>query len=404
MAFAAALLALAGAFAMPASGQQDDEEEIDRAPGNGAPYVAGELLITMEEDARGAIPQALGGQSLEVEEKLPDINGRLVYVPEAASLNARENRQQALERVRRALENSPRVASADYNYVRQISYRPNDAGFDRQYGLRQIRAPGAWNVQDGKRGTRISVVDTGIQDDHPDLASKIVAQRDFVNGDGTAEESAFGGGHGTHVSGIAAAQTDNGRGIAGACPDCSLMAAKVIGDFGATDSDIVKGINWSANNGADVINLSLGGPGESEALKDAVIRARKKGSVVVAAAGNDGDNTRTYPAAYKGALAVAATNKNDRRAAYSNKGSWVDLAAPGSAILSTYPDSRYAERTGTSMAAPHVAGAAGLLDSRGLSAFQIQRRLLTTAEDLGPDGRDRQYGAGRIDANAAIRN
>lgn len=211
-------------------------------------------------------------------------------------------------------------------------------------------------------------------------------------------------GHGTHVAGVIAAQTGNGIGIAGGCPSCRLLVAKTDGFlFGLmTDASIAEGINWSVNSGAKVINLSLGGPQRSTVLKNAIDRATSRGVVVVAAAGNEGTSTKSYPAAYKNVIAVAATGKRDERAGFSSFGDWVDVAAPGVDILSTYPGG-YRSLDGTSFSSPHVAALAGLLSSQGRSRPEIHRRILTTAVDRGPTGRDPFYGEGRINAAAAVR-
>lgn len=375
---------------------------LDTAP-DGSRYVAGELLVTYEhgkDSLTGRTVEAVGADLRQTEE-LPDIDAAVVEAPVIGTLGSGETRERRLEDLRRELEETPGVASADYNYWREPTATVDDPGFGRQYGLEQIRAPRAWDSTLGG-DSRIAVVDTGIDGDHPDLSNKIAAQRDLVNDDNRAEEAAIGGGHGTHVAGIAAAATDNGRGVAGTAPEAKLYIAKAIGDSGGSDADIAQAINWSANQDADVINLSLGGPQDSGVLKRAVDRAREMGSLPVAAAGNDGDSTVSYPAAYPSAVAVAATNADDTRASYSSTGRWVDVAAPGSGVYSTLPDDAYGRLSGTSMASPHAAGVAGLLASQGYTADGIDRRLRATAVDKGPEGRDAKYGAGRIDAARAV--
>jgi thermitase len=211
-------------------------------------------------------------------------------------------------------------------------------------------------------------------------------------------------GHGTHVTGIAGALTNNGKGVAGGCFECELLIAKVMSPIGfTTDSRIVEGINWSVNHGADVVNLSLGGSGDSSVLRMAVNRAYGQGAVVVAAAGNEGTNVPQYPAAYSKVIAVSATTADGRLARFSNRGDWVDLAAPGTDILSTRMSGGYDRMSGTSMSAPFVSGLAGLLASRGMSADSIRQSMQTTAKDLGPAGDDPQFGHGRIDADNAVR-
>jgi thermitase len=244
-------------------------------------------------------------------------------------------------------------------------------------------------------------VDTGAAVGHVDLRQKVAEARDIVNDDGTVRDLS---GHGTHVAGIVAARTDNRKGVAGGCPNCKLLVAKVFdGKNTGTVARFAEGIRWSADHGAEVINLSFVHPLPSTVEKNAIDYARNKGAVVVAAAGNKDTNDPTYPAAYlDSVIAVAATQRDDRRASFSNYGNWVDVAAPGVKILSTIPRG-YASWSGTSMATPHVSALAGLLASQGRSRENIEDRITSTTVDLGPNGRDPYYGAGRISADRAVR-
>lgn len=391
----ALLLLLSGA-----SGESDARQEkaIDKGPA-GAPYAAGELLVALKADAQSKKVEALLRQVGGKEEKsLPDVNAVLISLPEVKNVRAQQAREAALERIRQKLGANPNVEAADYNYLRQPNYVPNDRLFGQQWGMKRPRFPAAWNTADG-RGVRVGVVDSGIDAGHPDIRGKVFAQRDFVNGDGRAEDRV---GHGTHVSGIIAARTNNRRGVAGGCPRCTLVVAKVFDQNGAYDSDVARGINWSVNRRVEVVNLSLGGTGSSAVLKRAVDRAWSKGAVVVAAAGNESTSRPSYPAAYGRAIAVSATTGSDRRARFSNYGNWVDVAAPGVKIASTVPGG-YANYSGTSMAAPHVSALAGLLAGQGFSKQKIRGRIQGTAVDLGPRGRDPYYGHGRINAFRAVR-
>lgn len=271
-----------------------------------------------------------------------------------------EAREDALEQARQDLENEPGVEEVDYDYIRKPTYTPNDGDFRKQYGLKKARFPQVWGNDRGDDGdgVRIAVVDTGIDAKHPDLKRKISAQADFVDDDRVAEDDDVG--HGTHVAGVAAAVTNNRTGIAGGCPDCKLLVARALTDEGGFDSNIAESIVWSADRGAKVINLSFGGPEPARVLKEAVNYAHKKGAVVVAAAGNTGEEIREYPAAYPRVIAVAATDARDRRASFSSAGRYVDVAAPGVDILSTVPGG-YASYSGTSFSSPRVAALAGLL-------------------------------------------
>jgi len=282
-------------------------------------------------------------------------------------------------------------------------------------GLKRTKTdfPGAWNDAKGG-GAKVAIVDSGVNrklasgvyERHPDIG-KIADQKDFVEGNAVADDDTGYGGHGTQVTGIAGALTDNGKGVAGACFECKLLIAKVLNGKGnARDSRIIKGINWSVDHHADVVNLSFGGPGESDILRKAVNRASNRGALVVAAAGNEGNtlspSKRQYPAAYPKVIAVSATNGSDGLASFSSRGDWVDLAAPGTNILSTRKSGDYGKQSGTSFSAPFVSGLAGLLASQGMSADAIRQRMQGTAKDLGAAGDDPRFGHGRINADRAV--
>ena len=401
------LVALLGALALlafsPEARSQPAEDAVDHGPG-GAPYVAGELVITYEERASDAAVESLDEEvGAEVGAKLPEIDARLFEFPEIKGKFSEQAREQALARIREELERDPAVESVGYNYLYSASFTPDDPKFPKQWGLNTAGFENAWDSTLGS-GVRIAIVDSGADVRHEDLKRKIVRQRDLVNGGATVEDPLE---HGTHVAGIAAAETDNAAGVAGGCPNCALLIAKVLDAEGlGTADDVAAGIIWGADNGAKVVNLSLGDRGNSRVVRDAVDYATSKGAVVVAAAGNlDSRNpkaTPIYPAAYPNAIAVAATNQKDQRPGFSNYGDWVDVAAPGVSILSTVPGGYYSF-SGTSVAAPHVSALAGLLASRGLAPPDIEKRIFNTAVDLGDAGRDPYYGHGRIDAGRAVR-
>jgi thermitase len=365
----------------------------------GAPYVAGELLVAYEpgtsEGAEETVVRRSGARTLE---NLPG-ELRLISFPAIRREASEAVRERALARALAYLGHKAAVEAVDYNYLREPYFLPNDPMLANQWGLISARFGGAWNDAKGGRA-KVAIVDSGAYSNHPDIG-RIIAQRDFVEDDAVADDD---NGHGTHVTGIAGALTDNGKGVAGGCFDCELLIAKVMGRIGfTTDSRIVKGINWSANHGADVVNLSLGGSGDSSVLRTAVDRAYGRGALVVAAAGNEGTNEPQYPAAYSKVIAVSATTADGRLARFSSRGDWVDLAAPGTDILSTRMSGGYGRMSGTSMSAPFVSGLAGLLASRGMSADSIRQSMQTTAKDLGPAGDDPQFGHGRIDADNAVR-
>ena len=360
--------------------------------------VAGRLIVTFEEGVtEEAEDVAVGATEVEAEGEIEAVDAEVVSVPGSEDAPVGDPPEE-LRRAKDKLEEEPGVATVEYDHAREISYSPGDPGLPDQWGLKKTGFRPAWDMSRGD-GVRIAVVDSGIAGGHPDLSGKVVAQKDFVNED---DDAADGLGHGTHVAGIAVANTGNGTGIAGGCPGCEILVAKTMQGKIGYDSDVSEGIIWAADNGADVINLSLTGPNRSAILKRAVDYAWNKGAVVVAAAGNSGDGTVQYPAAYDNAIAVAATDRSDNRASFSTVGDWVDVSAPGVDVLSTLPGG-YGYMNGTSMATPHVAALAGLLADEGLSNQQIKNRIVSNTTDLGPSGRDPYFGTGRIDAARALR-
>ncbi|MFH0945119.1 MAG: S8 family serine peptidase [Planctomycetota bacterium] len=334
------------------------------------------------------------------------------------------------------------VLDAQPNYVRSPLSSPDDPLYASQWSLPQAGFESAWDIEPGADGLCMAVLDTGIRSDHPDLIGRLSPGHDFVSdlwnsGDGNGIDSdptdpfVSLGTHGTHVTGILAAASGNGIGVAGCTQAGLVMPVRVLGQQGGSDFDISQGILYAAGlpnasgllppQSAQVINMSLGGPNSSAILWQAVRDAVAAGVVVVAAAGNFNSAQPMYPAAYPEVIAVAATDAVDGRAYYSSYGDHVDLAAPGGdqtadrngdgvpdGVLSTVIDlslgAAYERKTGTSMAAPHVAGAAFLLRSLepSLSVLEVAAYLKAGALDLGPAGWDREFGFGRLDAGRSL--
>lgn len=281
-----------------------------------------------------------------------------------------------------------------------------------RYNLTKIKATTAWDSCYRGAGVTVAVVDTGVDLDHTDLAANLVSGKTFVDGTSSADDDY---GHGTHVAGIIAAVNNNG-GVIGVAPEASIMPVKVLNSSGSGSiADVADGIVWAADNGADIINLSLASTSSSTTLKNAVNYAVNKGVLLVAAGGNCGDSNYgdnycsyqdqpVYPAAYSNVMAVASTDSSDSQSSFSNQGSYIDIAAPGSSIYSTYKGGSYATMSGTSMAAPHVAGLAALIWSQdsSLSRSEVWAQIEDTATDLGSSGWDKVYGYGRINAAAAM--
>jgi len=332
------------------------------------------------------------------------------------------------------LRGRPEVLFAEPDYRAAAAVAPNDPALGDQWALARINAPAAWSIVTGTAAVTIAVVDSGVTLDHPDLAPKLWTNPDEIPGnriddDGNGQVDDMHGwryyhrwsgstyvpaedanvaddyGHGTHVAGIAAAATNNGIGIAGVAWGATVMPVKVLDQYGVGwYSDIAAGIVYAVENGAAVINLSLGGAPASDTLCAAVAYARAAGALVVAAAGNAGAVV-FYPAACAGALAVAATDQVDGHPGFSNFGPQVALAAPGVDIYSTWPwVGGYFTKSGTSMAAPHVSGVVALVWTRwpDWSADAVSRQIVGTALDVGEPGWDPQTGWGRLDAAAAV--
>ena len=304
----------------------------------------------------------------------------------------------------RVVERASAQAGIEYvepNATYQSLSVPNDPRFGDQHAPAMVNAAEAWDTA-GDRDVTIAVVDQGIALNHPDLRTAIAANagRDFVDDDDPSPDSLTTEGHGTHVAGIAAAETDNDTGIAG-ISDARLLSVRALSEAGSGyTSDIADGIQWAADNGVDVINLSLGGGGYSETMHAAVEYATQKGALLVAAAGNN-DGSPKYPAAYGECIAVSALDPDGSLASYSSTGSAIELCAPGTNVLSTRPNDGYGRSSGTSMAAPVVSGVAALVLSReDLSNEALRSRLADTAADIGLSSNEQ--GAGRVDAKTAI--
>lgn len=398
-------------------------------------FVSMEILVRFNDGIESrAVSSAMASHEAHFVSNLYQSETQLWQVPEGRELE-----------IVQKLNADPSVDYAEPNYIYyasdilayesmpDINIYPDDPSFNDQWGLSAINAPQAWSLTTGSDSVKIAIIDTGVDASHPELVDKLVPGYDFVDDD---HDPADENGHGTHVAGIAAASTNNGAGTTGVCWNCRIMPIRVLNESGSgTNVDITQAITWAYQNGARVINLSLGGTYFSSSMQNAINNATNNGALVIAAMGNCREgcyvgstyyvNPTKYPAGYNNVLAVAATNEYDEYAYYSQYGPQCDIAAPGGemassqdkgGILSTLPTNNtflstylgfnqdYDYLQGTSQATPHVSGVAGLIFSMNpsFSPEEVEDILTSTALDLGETGWDQTYGYGRVDALAAL--
>jgi serine protease len=483
-----ASLALAAALLVPAGAQQvplavPDGHDPARAAAllqaleEGLAYVPGELLIGF---VPGSEPRAQASALSALRAEIEPGDARWV----GNVLHLRNLEVDDLETAAAALARQPEVRYAQPNYLRRLQSRPNDPEYRQQWHFDAIDMPTAWAINPGGRAdVLVAVIDSGLTttdgsfgfriwngfgfqvfpvpmakavDFHP---ARVRPGRDFVRGPQWRHPTSgdvilFDSyGHGTHVAGTIAQHTNNSLGFAGIAHQVTLLPLKVCWvywdlqlEFGASgipgwapasyqscpDDALVAAIRHAADEGARIINISIGAAGASPAVAEALRYAVARGAFVSISAGNSADrgNPTMYPAAYApdidGVVAVGATNRAGTRAFYSSHGAYVELVAPGGdlgapandvwqvgpnesdlrfvLLAPRYDRYQHSNRSGTSMAAPHVAGIAALLYSQGIAnPAAIEAALKRSARDLGPPGRDNEYGYGLIDARAALR-
>ncbi|TDF96719.1 S8 family peptidase [Paenibacillus piri] len=300
--------------------------------------------------------------------------------------------------------NAPEVNQREANTDAAGAITPNDSLYHRyQWNLPQIETELGWNVSKGSQDVTVAVVDTGVDINHPDLKDQLVSGTNVVN-DGAPPLDDVG--HGTHVAGVIGAIVNNNLGVAGMSWYNRVMPVKVLDQSGAGSTySVSQGIIWATDHGAKVINLSLGNYAEANFLHDAIRYAYDHDVVLIAASGNDNTDRPGYPAAYPEVFAVAATDARKGKASFSNYGNYIDVAAPGVSIASTYPNNQYAALSGTSMASPHVTALAALIRSvnPSLKNSEVMQIMRETAQDIGPKGKDNYFGYGLIDVVAALK-
>jgi thermitase len=375
-----------------------------------AAFVPGELVVGLDP----VEPKALPLQAMQfvgvVADTIPQIGVyRLVLAPGISMDDAAA-----------FLQGLPGVRYVEPNYLYYAVATPNDPGYSRQWALPKIQANLAWDIWQPQSPRYIAIIDTGIDYNHSDLVNKFrrlsngqIYGYNLLNNTTNANDD---NGHGTHCAGIAAAEINNGIGVAGIAgwrPGLSgynqyvqLMPVKVLDANGSgTLTNVARGITWAADNGAHVLSMSLGGSSGAQSLSDAVNYAWTRGCLIVAAAGNGGSSSPQYPAYYTNCIAVAATDSSDTLTYFSQYGSWVDIAAPGAGIYSTYRGNSYATLDGTSMACPHVSGAAALVWSHApsLTNQQLRSILETNVDPYQPyAGRTIAPNAGRLNVYRAL--
>ncbi|WP_458205538.1 S8 family serine peptidase [Haladaptatus sp. NG-SE-30] len=350
-------------------------------------------------DIQQTVAQYVPGDA-EIVHKNETLRYVAVKFPSAAGDRARENFISAVTK-----KDGIKYAEKNATYTTQLT--PNDPKFDQQYAPQQVGSDQAWDTTLGDSSVTIAVVDTGAQYDHPDLAGNYKSDPgyDFVDSDSDpypdVPQDEY---HGTHVSGCAAAVVDNGTGVAGQ-GNSSLINGRALDENGSgSTSDIADAVEWATDQGADIINMSLGGGGYTSTMKNGVSYAQNNGVLTICAAGNDGTSSVSYPAAYSECMAISAVDDNENLASFSNYGSEIELAAPGVNVLSTTTETRgsYEELSGTSMATPVTSGVAGLTLAQwsSLTNSELRNHLKNTAEDIGLSSD--QQGSGQVNAYTAV--
>lgn len=304
------------------------------------------------------------------------------------------------ERQAKGLLNHPKIKFVEENAAVQA------LGQTTPWGVPRVQSPEVNDLGFTGIGMKVAILDTGIDRNHEDLSANVKGGFSVFTDSANSDPYYDGSGHGTHVAGTVAA-VDNDLGVIGVAYHADLYAVKVLNNSGSGSYEgIAKGIEWSIQNGMDIINMSLGGSSSSSILEQFCDLAYSEGVLLVAAAGNSGtragrgDNVG-YPAKYASVIAVAATDQNDKRGTFSSTGPAVEISAPGVSILSSTPNNNYASYNGTSMASPHVAAVAALVweAKPNLTNVELRQLLNQTAKDLGTAS---QYGHGLVQAFAAI--
>jgi thermitase len=371
-----------------------------KPPASSPDYVPGEVLVKFQPHVnQEAAQRSLQSADVRVAEVSPYSGVIRVEVEPG-------HEQETIEKLLARGD----VEFAGYNHILYAIIVPNDPHYNEpdpsQWALPKIEAPAAWDISTGSSDVIVAVVDSGLDTAHIEFSGRVVSPHDEIDNDSVPQDTCA---HGTHVTGIAAAQGNNGVGVAGMAWGVRVMPVRVLNQSytcSGSEENIAAGIDWAVNHGARIINLSLGGPrnfGQTceqtyPTMGNAVQDALDAGVLVVAASGNS-NGPVICPAAMDGVIAVGSTTSSDTRSSFSNYGPELDLTAPGSGIYSTVPGG-YDDNSGTSMAAPHVSGLAALLWSAKplLTRTQVTDIMQNSAVDLGTPDWDLYFGHGRINA------
>lgn len=352
---------------------------------------ASTLIVQFDPNSSGAERRAAVAQvNGSIVQRMNAIDAAVVDVPGTRSARAA---------IASRLDKQLAVRSTQPDTRMSIAWEPGDPRISEQWHIAALGTPAAWDLTRGA-GVLVAVVDTGVDSTHEDLQGRVVAGKDYVDQDGDPSDEQ---GHGTHVAGIIAASTGNGIGVAGIAPDAQVLAVRALdADGSGYVSDIATGVIDSADAGAKVINLSLGGGSADAVLSRAITYANSKGAIVTCASGNESARALGFPAMYNGCIAVGASTQDSAKASFSNRGANLDIAAPGTSILSSTPYGQYEAWDGTSMATPVVSGVAALLYAQGRSRQNVIGAMLGTATDAGKGGWDPDFGWGIVNAQAAV--
>jgi len=378
-------------------------------------YVPGEMIVKYKEGFSGNGNEIIGDNEIIVYEYLekPLDNQKL----SSDNLQVLSFENNNLMDIIEDYNKLPEIAYAEPNYILKMDVIPDDSNYSLKYGLKNINLEKAWNISTGNSSIVISIIDTGVDWNHPDLSANIWNNTDencdsSVDADGNGYNGDCRGydfvnvssgcssnddcsdedndpmdynSHGTHTAGIAAAVSNNSNGTTGACWNCQIMPVRAgyedtSGKGSLAVADIIQALRYSTDNNATIISMSFGGA-HSISMQEAINYSYDNGTILVASAGNDGLNSKQYPCGYDNVICISALDSDNTSASYSNYGDWIKLAAPGTSIFSTYFDDRYVSQSGTSMATPMVAGSIGIL--KQLFPSKNQTEIRDSLNDTG---------------------